>query len=92
MSGRGEKNRRSPSAHLSYESGYAQAKIETRVAGKVPRIPTKNVVDCPTCKATIGSWCLNAKGGSMLTYHVARRRMAVRKYTEQKENLYEKDV
>lgn len=88
MSGRGgQKNRtNSRGAFLSYGSGYARAEVETRKAVKAPGVPTKNAVGCPTCKAGIGDWCLNAKGESMLTYHIARKRMAVRKYREQKEN------
>jgi hypothetical protein len=45
-------------------------------------IYVKNVVPCPTCEAGIGEPCLNVKGEPAATYHIARKRMALRKERE----------
>jgi hypothetical protein len=54
---------------------------------KPPRdraVPTKDAVDCPDCKATIGNRCVGADGIERDGCHRARRRMAVRAENEKR--------
>ena len=55
----------------------------------IPRAPafSYRIVDCPDCKAAIGEPCFSLTSGNCVTMgHISRRRVAMRKYFEDREN------